>query len=113
MRAFVESALGVGFGGDAFPLRLWFRGGPDRDRRVIFVPDAGDALLHDGTLLLSYRSSRDVAFVAHHRALRVETRAEAGVVDFQVRARALARSSNRTVPAFDLQATLPEARLRP
>jgi hypothetical protein len=112
MRAFAESAFGVGFGGDAFPLRLWFRGGPSSHRRVIFVPDAGDALLHDGTLLLSYRSSRDVSFVVHHRALRVETQAEAGVVEFQLRAWALARSSTRTVPAYDLLATVSEARPR-
>ncbi|MFO8148757.1 MAG: hypothetical protein R6T93_00530, partial [Trueperaceae bacterium] len=104
MRAFTESAFGIGFAGDAFPLRLWFRGGPSPERRVIFVPDAGDTVLRDGTLLLSYRASRDVAFVTHHRSLRVESRAEAGVVEFLLRAMASPPSSTRTVPAYDIVA---------
>jgi hypothetical protein len=111
MRAFTESAFGIGFNGDAFPLRLWFRGGPSPERRVVFVPDAGDAVLHDGTLLLSYRASRAVAFVAHHRSLRVESRAEAGVVEFLLRAMAIAPSSTRTIPAYDIVAPVAKPRL--
>lgn len=101
-RAYTESAFGVGFSGDAFPLRLWFRGGPVPERRVIFVADAADALLDDGTTLLSYHAARDVAFLCHHRLLRVESQAESGVVEFRLSSRALARSSTESMAAYDL-----------
>ena len=103
IRLLAESVMGVGLSGDAFPLRLWLRGGAAADRRVIFAPVAAPVLLPDGSQLLPERPPRRVTFICHHRHLRVETRAEIGIIKFQLRVRELGMSRGDPVEAYDLR----------
>lgn len=99
-----ENVLGVGLRGDAFPLRLWFHGGPEPDRAAIFADVERDETLDDGTLLLRTRPPRTVAFVCHHRNLRAESRAEVGIVKFRFEAHDVEQPRpERTLAAHDLR----------
>ena len=102
VRLFTESVLDVGLAGDAVPLRLWFRAGAGPDRRVIFAAVAAPSSLPDGTLLLPDRPPRHVAFACRHRYVRVETRAEAGIIEFLLRVREMGRPHLESVEAYDL-----------
>jgi hypothetical protein len=102
IRLFTENVLNVGVAGNAVPLRLWFRSGDGPDRVVTFGAVAAPAVLPDGTLLLPDRPPRQVAFVCHHRNLRVETCAEAGIIEFQLGIREMGRPQADSVEAYDL-----------
>jgi hypothetical protein len=112
IRLFTENVLDIGLEGDAVPLRLWFRGGAGPDRVVIFAGVSAPASLPDGTLLLPDRPPRDVAFVCHHRHVRVETRAEAGIIEFEMRMREAGLPHQDPVEANDLLGGVDQGSIR-
>lgn len=88
-RAFLANALGIGIGGTAVPLELRFVG--PRPRRVVFAAVAQPDELSDDTLLLPLTADFEVLLLVDQRTLRLESRAEAGVMELTLRAHALRR----------------------
>lgn len=78
-----ERVFGFDGADETYPLRLEFCGGRGRERQVLFRNVTSGACLDDGTLLLPDRSAW---FTCDHRTLLVESRLEAGIVEFRLRA---------------------------
>ena len=98
-----ESVFGVGLRCNAYPLAISFYDGDAPDVHVIFADVGASAKLCDGTLLLPLQSDLRVAFVCSHRTLRLETRSEAGIVEFSLQAHAL-KQGHGPGQAIDLRA---------
>ncbi len=81
-RAYVHNPAGIGLSCDAVPLRLSVFG--SHNRSVVWADVEGPGRLADGTHVLPLRSEFEAAFIVDQHALRLESRAFAGVLEIHL-----------------------------
>jgi len=98
-----ERLLTAALDRDTFPLRLWFLGGPDADRQVLFDGASSADHAEHTTVRLPACASGDMLAVCHHRSVRLEFEAEAGIAEFAIEAFQFLPATDGRIDAYDLR----------